>query len=241
MAKNVRVEETTDYDLFVNLKGNRMVGARHVKQLINKMEEEGNLTQVFPIVVNERMEVIDGQHRLAALKTLEWPVFYEIKKGLTMDTVQALNTGTQNWNWFDYAWSQSQQGNEEYTRFLNMWEHFNLPFSYILYYATGGEQSGHGKNNFRNGQFKFTDQAHTFQMLKQYSEIAEATGHSTSKFAQALYDIMKLPNYDHARMVSKMKKFGGELKGYTNKLDYLRAIEDIYNTYVAEDERVRLF
>lgn len=240
-ARNVRVEETTDYDQFVSLKGNRMVGAKHVKQLIRKMEEEGNLTQVFPIVVNEKMEVIDGQHRLAALRDLGWPVFYEVKKNLTMETVQALNTGTQNWTWFDYAWSFSQQGNEEYTKFLNIWEFFNLPYSYLIYYATGAKEAGKKGKSFSKGEFKFVDHTETFRLLKQYKEISEVAEHNTSGFAQAIHDIMRLPNYDHKRMVAKMSKFGGELKGYTNKLDYLRAIEDIYNTYVPEEEKVRLF
>lgn len=241
-AKNVRVEESDDYDQFVNLPGNRMVGAKHVKQLMKKMEAEGNLTQLFPIIVNERMEVIDGQHRLEALRQLGWPVFYEVKKGLTIDTVQALNTGVQNWTWFDYAWSFAQQGNEQYQRFLNMWEYLNLPFTLIQYYATNGAEAGHKSGKFSAGEFEFADQTECFKLLKQYKEISEAADHGTGQFARALFDVMRLPDYDHKRMVSKMSKFGSNLlKGYTNRTDYLRAIEDVYNTYVPEEAKARLF
>lgn len=241
MARNIRVEETTDYDLFVHLAGNRMVSTKHVKQLLKKMEKEGNLTQVSPIDVNEKMEVIDGQHRLEALRQLGWPVFYTVKKGLTIDTVQSLNTGVQNWTWFDYAWSYSQQGNDQYTRFLNMWEYFGYSFTILQYYATNGASSGHKSGAFSRGDFEFFDQEEAFRLLKQYRDIVEASDHNTSKFAQALYDIMRLPHYDHVRMVRKMKKFSNDLKRYTIKLDYLRAIEDVYNTYVPEEEKVRLF
>lgn len=237
---NIKVEQTVDYDQFVVLKGNRRVNPRHVARLTKKMTKEGNLTEIFPIVVNEKMEVIDGQHRMTALKQLGWPVFYETKKGLTIDTVQALNTGTQNWTWFDYAWSFSQQGNENYTRFLNLWDHFNLPFSLLLYY-TGINDGGHRNSRFHLGEFEFENQKRTFNLLTQFVEVSEAASHSTGKFAQAMYDIMQLPDYDHKRMVDKMGKYGGDLKGYTNKLDYMRAIEDIYNTYVGEASRVRLF
>lgn len=238
---NIKVEQTLDYEQFVVLKGNRRVDPKQVARLAKKMALEGNLTEIFPIIVNEKMEVIDGQHRLTALKQLEWPVFYETKKGLTIDTVQALNTGTKNWSWFDYAWSFSQQGNENYTRFLNLWDHFNLPFTLLLYYTSGNRDSGRRNSSFHNGEFEFKDQKKSFDLLSQYVEVAEAAAHSTGKFAQAMYDIMQLPEYDHKRMVDKMSKYGGELKGYTNKLDYMRAIEDVYNTYVGEASRVRLF
>lgn len=237
----IKVEQSEDYDQFTVLKGNRRVDPRQVARLVKKMTEEGNLTQIFPIIVNEKMEVIDGQHRLTALKQLGWPVFYETKKGLTIDTVQALNTGTKNWSWFDYAWSYSQQGNDHYTRFLNLWDHFNLPFTMLLYYVSGNHDSGRRNSHFHNGEFEFEDQKKSFDLLTQFVEVSAAAEHGTGKFAQAMYDIMQLPVYDHKRMVDKMEKYGGDLKGYTNKLDYMRAIEDIYNTYVGEANRVRLF
>lgn len=239
MARNVRVEETKDYDQFVNLHGNRKLDKTHVKRLIQKMTTEGNLTEIFPIVVNEKMEVIDGQHRLEALRQLEWPVFYELKKGLNIDTVQALNTGTRNWTWFDYAFSFAEQGNENYQRFLNMWDYFDLPYTIVLHFCGSQDNSRRGK--FHRGTFEMMDHTMTFNLLKQYKEIVGVSGHQTSKFAYALFDIMRLPEYDHKRMVEKMKKFGSELKGYTNKQDYLRAIEDIYNTYVREEDKARLF
>jgi len=240
-ARNVRIEETKDYDQFISLLGNRKLDEQHVRRLVNKMSKEGNLTQVFPIVVNERMEVIDGQHRLEALRRLEWPVFYEVKKGLNIETVQALNTGTKNWTWFDYAFSFAERGNENYLKFLNLWDYFNLPYSIILLFCGKHDYSNSRHGGFSKGNFVLEDQTYTFALLKQYKEVAEAANHSGNKFAQALYTIFRLPEYDHKRMVTKMEKYGGDLKGYTNKQDYMRAIEDIYNTYVKEAEQVRLF
>lgn len=241
-ARNVRVEETTDYDIFVKLLGNRHVDPKHVARFVTKLNKEGNLTDIFPIVVNERMEVIDGQHRLEALRQLGWPVHYEVKKGLTITTVEALNTGVKNWTWFDYAFSYSERGNENYTRFLNLWDHFNLPYTIIRYYASAGTaQGGTSSYSFKGGDMVMDNQKETFELLKKYKEVSEAASHNTHAFAQAIYDIMRLPEYDHKRMVDKMKKYGGELKHYKNKLDYMRAIEDIYNTYAKADDKIRLF
>ena len=83
--------QTKDYDIFQIIEGNRPVDEKHVKQLISNMTKYGNLTPNFPIVVNEAIEVIDGQHRIAALKELGWPVFYQVQADLGLDTVQGIN------------------------------------------------------------------------------------------------------------------------------------------------------
>lgn len=240
MARNIRVEETSNYDKFITLKGNRNVDRNHVKVLQKKMVEEGNLTEIIPIIVNEKMEVIDGQHRLEALRELEWPVFYEVKKGLTLDTVTAINNGNKNWSWFDKAFSYAELGNENYQRFLNLWDYFSLSYSILVHYAGVGD-TGRKASGFSRGKFVMGDQEKAFKLLKQYKEIAEAADHANAKFAHALYDVMVLPDYDHKRMLDKMSKYAGDLKIQSKKVDYLRDIEDVYNTYVTEVNKVRLF
>ena len=69
------IERTKDYDIFKNVKYNRAVDKRHVERMKAALIKE-NLLHLNPIIVNEKMEVIAGQHRLAAAKALNLEVFY---------------------------------------------------------------------------------------------------------------------------------------------------------------------
>ena len=61
---------TADYGKFKKLPGNRDV--KGTQKIIDSIETVGYV--LSPILVNENMEVIDGQNRLDALRALKLPV-----------------------------------------------------------------------------------------------------------------------------------------------------------------------
>ena len=68
-----KIHVTSDYDQFTYLVGNRDIVNKHVKSLSAEID---NRDLEIPIIVNEKMEVCDGQHRLEAYKVLGKPVPY---------------------------------------------------------------------------------------------------------------------------------------------------------------------
>jgi hypothetical protein len=105
------VDVTRNYDLFKFLKGNRPVDEKHVRKLVQSMQQE---YLQRPIDVNENYEIIDGQHRFTAIKELNLPLFYVVRKGWTMKQVQVANSNTKAWSVLDVIESQSRLGNIEY-------------------------------------------------------------------------------------------------------------------------------
>ena len=79
-----KIHVTSDYDQFTYLVGNRDIVNKHVKSLSTEID---NRDLEIPIIVNEKMEVCDGQHRLEAYKALDLPVHYIIKEGLTLGDI----------------------------------------------------------------------------------------------------------------------------------------------------------
>lgn len=69
------IKKTSDYTIFNSVKFNRDKNKRHIESL-KKMLLKENLLHLHPILVNEKMEVVDGQHRLEAAKDLGLEVFY---------------------------------------------------------------------------------------------------------------------------------------------------------------------
>lgn len=250
-AKSIKMAGTTnqyiteDYDIFVTLKGNRKLDSKHTKQLQKLMLEKGNLIDKFPIVVNERMEIIDGQHRLAALKELEWPVVYEIREDLNIDNVRTINSAHKNWGWLDYAKSYADLGNENYLRFLNLHNYFGYNFGILMYYIGQNARAGmRPESNFYSGDLRLDESNHqqSYELLKNYQEISQAADFHNREFAKALRDVMRSPDYDQARMVEKMRKYAGNrFESIKGKNNMVREIEVVYNTYAGDADKVRLF
>src|SRR5271170_2730885 len=70
-----QVEKTRNYSIFNILKGNRPLDRYHLKKLRNSIEKHNHLN-LHPIIVNQRFEVIDGQHRLECARQLDIDIFY---------------------------------------------------------------------------------------------------------------------------------------------------------------------
>ena len=235
--------KTQEYAKFKNLKGNRKVDPKHVNRLINSMENNGNLTQVFPVIVNDQFEIIDGQHRLEACKQLGFPVFYEVKEGLTINTVISLNTNSKNWTPMDYCQSFAQQGLDPYIRFLNITRYFpQIPFSVVLYVLTNGNNTS-VFTLFKQGELVLSaeDQKRGFDMLKHVQECCEAIGRFDTFFSKSIILLIKSPAYDHKRMITKLQNYGDTIPRYHSQPEYQRAIEEVYNYRQPDNTRVRLF
>lgn len=112
----IKVYETKKYEIFKKLEGNRDVYS--AKKIKDSIEEVGYIPS--PICVNENMEVIDGQNRLEALKSLDMPVHYYIVKGIGIEEARQMNIGRKNWTFIDYIRSYADTGDEDYAYFVEM-------------------------------------------------------------------------------------------------------------------------
>jgi hypothetical protein len=83
-----KVYKTKDYNLFNFRPDNRPIIQSHVKELMDSMTKHG-WEQGSYVVVNEKMEVIDGQHRLMSGMELGLSLLcvlspYTISEGLVL-------------------------------------------------------------------------------------------------------------------------------------------------------------
>ena len=73
--KEFRVGVTKDYDMFEFLDTNRQPNTRIINKLEKSIKEHG--VQI-PIIVNDKKQIVDGQHRFWALRKLGYQVPYII-------------------------------------------------------------------------------------------------------------------------------------------------------------------
>lgn len=122
---NIKIYVTDDYDAFQKMLGNR--DAKSEAKIISSIQQVGQV--VTPIIVNEKMEVIDGQNRLNALKALGLPVYYIKQKGLDIEACRCLNVGQTNWGTEDYIASFAEEGNKSYLRLASLVNAYRKPLS----------------------------------------------------------------------------------------------------------------
>lgn len=138
MSESIKVQFTNQYDLFRVMGANRMINKSHVQQLIDSIEERPNTIKYSPILVNENMYVIDGQHRLEALKELKMPVYFIVGKGLTVEDARLMNATMQNWSPMDFARSYAEGGNKHYKDYLYVRSRFKSNHTITANYLANG-------------------------------------------------------------------------------------------------------
>lgn len=119
--KNFQIRMTTDYSIFLHVIGNREINKSNVNRLKQSINEIG--LQV-PILVNEKKAIVDGQHRLQALKELNLPVTYvqsEITKEEHIPDLQVSKV----WTALDYAKRNAAQGDKECIKALDIAEEWH--------------------------------------------------------------------------------------------------------------------
>lgn len=244
MDKITRIKQTKEYDQFKFITGNRGIGSANLTKLIRSIREKDMLS-INPIIVNENMEIIDGQHRLEAAKALEVPIYYIVQGETGVDEVIMLNTVSKNWGMLDFAKSYANLGQEDYKRVLDLNEKFGVSVSVILSIAGGKKYIDQRatSHSFKSGLFTMSpieemyvaNTCHNLQKFKPHFPRWKS-----SHFVGAMLTLFKDPYFKTDRFLSKLDS-GIKLHIQDNKAAYLRAIEEIYNHGISDERRIRFY
>jgi hypothetical protein len=239
---------TKDYDQFIMLEDNRMINQNHVLELMEAIKQKPEGLRFEPIMVNEKWEIIDGQHRLKACQKLGYPVYYQIGKGLNVDDAIRMNVYRRNWTPLDFAYSYAGRGNDNYQRYLNVHHQYgNLPHETLITYLRNGDTK-RSYAEFRKGEFVVPDdQAAVLDRITRYLQIVDMLPNPKvglmAAFGRAVLSMFRNKGYDHERMIGKM---GFAVNKYLTAPfltveDAVRALEAVYNESARTGDRVRFF
>lgn len=237
---------TTNYDQFRILTDNRDVNTLHVKRLVDSFNERH---LVCPIIVNEKMEVIDGQHRLQASKETGVPVYYIQVPGYGIKEVQRLNANQKNWTKLDFLEMYCAQGKRAYIDFKAFMEQFpDLSFQACERILTGlahGSRSTNmeGKSvhmkDFQEGKLVIPNPGLSFKNARKLMDFKEFyDGFSRGAFVSAVLPLFKSKNYDHKEMIYKLSVAPKKLSHCQNVPQYRMLLEDIYNWKRQKENKV---
>lgn len=224
------VLETTDYSMFKKLSGNRLKNKLHIQKLVDSFEAHPALMQARPVIVNDKYEVIDGQHSLEAAEAAKIPVFYIVIPGISLEETRLLNSTQRRWSLKDYAISwQSERPDIRIA--LELHEQFGVALSKIGLLArkgTAGTGGGSSVSKMQDGTFKIEDLPRLINLLQMLEDFSGNTEKwNKDSFVIAFNKMVKSDGYDHQRMMTHLGKT--QLQHRSSYSDFLRDLEIIYN------------
>lgn len=229
------VYKTNDYSIFQFSKFNRNVLLR--KEMLQQAKE-GFLS---PIIVNENLMVIDGQHRLKASEQVGVPVEFIIKPGLNEHDIVRMNTVQKPWSLKNFIEAFANQGKEEYIKLVNLLNQGYADTTAVLVASTNNMTTGgSSKKVIQEGNFKFFNYEKTVEFLNWYkNDFKKRTGTPTkSKVCIALWGLYQIEGIDLNRIILRTNQdieFVENIKTATmNQTDATRQFIDRYNAKLSK-------
>ena len=235
----VDVFVTNDYGMFKTIDGNRPINMNHVKKLKNSIYTNGWFPE-SQIVVEPGMAVLDGQHRIEALKLfaeeygVKPKIKYTVQKSRPKDTqtsiewVKAFNDLNKKWNSSDCAHSFAKRGFEDYIYYLDFKEMHKFCHSACLVLLSN-KPNAQSNRDFLAGKFKipYTDMAEVraerIHQLKPLFPYADSI-----IFVRTISKFWNEKNFSHQEFIHKLE-LNRDLLYKTDADGYIRQISKIYN------------
>ena len=224
-----QVHTTTDYFLFKSIEGNRNKNLMHINRLRDSMTENYLFTI---IIVNEKYEIIDGQHRFEVIKELNLPMHYIICKGYGLNEVHVLNQNSKTWKSDDYLEAYCNLNYPHYVNYNIFKNRYQMGHKLCMA-ILGGTSFSPGANQikeFHKGEFVLKDfkkacgLAEKIEIIGQYYD-----GNKRAGFVFAMLKLFKNDNFEFTEFLQKLKNQPTSLLDCANTDQYLSLIEEIYN------------
>lgn len=232
------VYEESDYTKFKFLDGNRGTNEVHLKRLKLSVEEYGQLK--CPIMVNSKMEIVDGQHRYAIARALGLPIYFIINDDYGIEEVKILNTNMKNWGKSDYLKMYCDQKKPEYLLFEKYRNHFswttrngNKKYTFTNTAIEELLAANMSKDKyFEKGKLIIRDYDDTLNIgiyIREIGESCDIRNYKSLAFVRTMNFFLRHPQFDRIHFAKKLKLYSKTLVGCSRVEEYRAAVSEIYN------------
>lgn len=240
---------TYDYSKFKNIKSNRKLNPLNYNKLLRSMKEK---QLIIPICVNEKMEIIDGQHRFKVEQTLGLPVYYYILEGYSINEMRRANLVSSVWKKDDFLNAFVNEGYPSYVNFMRIKSEYSINTADLIRLFAKVKKVSNASLSFEfdEGMFEINEadieQAVMFlNCLEDFNFFKE---YKMSRFISAFMDLYFYEGYDHERMKQKLETRKEALTLSLSKFGYLELLANkiysfggIKNNIYFDGSRKRLY
>lgn len=233
------MKSTTNYRKFSFFKQNRAVTESRVGSLAKSISDI-DMTENFPILVDEDFRIIDGQHRFSACKKLKKPIHYTIVKlnGDVDLAMSKINSNQRAWSVPDWINHYAEKGYSDYIVLRDAINDYKLPFSNAS--ALVSNKSWNTATELKLGTWK-AGSIPIEKMIKIYDDYKEIFVYaSRSNFVRALVGVITHKEYNHSKMFPKISKNRFSMPECVSTGDYYKMFEQVLNKGLHEGtERIK--
>lgn len=245
----MKILSTLSYNLFKLLPNNRKVRGDHVNRLARSIDNKNLETY---LTVNERMEIIDGQHRYFALQKLGLPILYIIKPGLGIKDVKILNSFNKNWTLGDFIDSFAKQGLKAYKTLIAFRAKYQFNYGICVCLLTGrlsaAASTGTAINEVKAGTFEIADleaaKENAAVLQRAFEEVPglSPTSQGKGNFTTAILFCLGQHDFSKDQFFRKLRlsKNKTDLNRLNKQDDFIVAVEALYNHGQSKDNRLPL-
>lgn len=231
----MKVIKETIYSKFKFIVGNRPIVASKVNKLIETVTGGLNLFEYCPILVNEDMYVIDGQHRLEACRKMKLPVYYCVVHKITLNQIAKLNSSQNKWSMNDFFNCFIQTGIKDYKLLKTFRDKYDITTgnaAQLMMYGTVNDGGGSVSEYFRDGLFKVQKSETAEKIMKavyDYQNIADLKILKNRNFIRAIQELLLSKDYNHEEVVNKLNLRKSVISKKSNFKEYAYHIEELFN------------
>lgn len=240
-TKSVAVHSTQDYSQFKRLIGNRELTNKRIGIIKYSIETYGYISN--PIIINEKMEVIDGQGRLAALQELNLPVEYRVIHGIGIEECWAMNLKPTGWSTADYVKSYAERGSVSYDMLLDLQAKYKHPLTTIAAIARLGSAGYSISKCLRSGEFILTNEEYSranriLRYLNNFFDAQSEIKGRKESFFMGLAFAASLPNVDLERMDRVVHERANMIHPPACIKNFLADLTTVYNKGLGANSRI---
>ena len=234
---NTRIYYTTDYGRFKFLKGNRDINEGKVNKIKEVIKSGVDVLKYAPIIVNEALEIIDGQHRFAVSRELKTNVYYVIHKDADLSIVPTINSNHTKWRNVDFLNSYLDLKREAYIELLTFIQaHDGISLSTALkVFHSGTPVSLEALEAFRDGRLSIENKDRAYHLGTLLSAFIPHTDNPfSSRFFNVVISLDGNGKYDHALMLRKLEESGRRIEDVKSTKTIIQDMESIINHRMRE-------
>ena len=239
IESETRIYFTKEYGRFKFLKGNRDINERKVQKIIESIQQGVDILRYAPVIVNENMEIIDGQHRFAVSQQLKANVYYVIHKAADLSIVPAINSKSSKWKTVDFLNSYLDLKKEQYEILYdfitNKFDRLNLPTAIKILYNGTTNVGGEAMEAFQDGtyQVRYLDEATRIcTFLKDF--VPHTENPFSTRFIDVAIKLMSSEKYNHSMMLEKLNQSGRRIERIESSKSIIEDMESIINHRLKE-------
>lgn len=232
------VRETTNYSQFKMLEENREITNKALNRINRSVMKDG--WRNYPITVNEKMEIIEGQHTFLYAREHELPLRYIVQEGATKKDCQIMNSTKTKWTLNDYVHYFSKSGDLSFKYLELLLNRFKaIPKSTVLTIAMRGDITDKIKEGTAKCDAKqYNEAVVKLTYIEELLPAINQVGGRRASFIDALMKAYDMEKVDRDRLFKTINRNCWSMSPASNMEQALGEIERIYNRQLGNASKV---